>query len=188
MYVPGDSPLGHPNRGNFPQNRHRLNTRPGRLPAAGAIPAPPGGEVAQENSVRGDVEVWEANAGTLSTVSVTADRCGFRLPDSPDRGGLQERHRHRRSRHLLLRERRPDGNHHHDSSQVPCVGRRLQPRTATSRTVGAGQRLANQVKAHSTTSWVQTTTTPTLAARHQRHDQQHGATTDPYDLILVEIL
>src|ERR1700722_1924807 len=27
-----ESPLGHPNRGNFPQNRHCLNTRPGAGP------------------------------------------------------------------------------------------------------------------------------------------------------------
>ena len=38
------SPLGHPNRGNFPQNRHRLNTRPGL--AAGPPRPPPRGEAA----------------------------------------------------------------------------------------------------------------------------------------------
>lgn len=42
MYVAADSPLGHPYRGNFPYNRHHLNTRPHPVAAGPSWPLPAG--------------------------------------------------------------------------------------------------------------------------------------------------
>ena len=177
-----------PKPGKFPAKQTSLEhaTRP---PASRrAVPAPPGGEVAQENSVRGDVEVWEANAGTLSTVSVTATAAVSGFPIAQTEVAYKNATGIGARGTFSSASGAPTGTitTTQAKSHVWAVG--FDPRTATSRTVGAGQRLANQVKAHSTTSWVQTTTTPTLAAGTSVTINDTAPTTDPYDLILVEIL
>jgi hypothetical protein len=144
--------------------------------------------VAQENSVRGDVEVWEANAGTLSTVSVTATAAVSGLPIAQTE--VAYRNATGIGAHGIFSSASgaPTGTitTTQAKSHVWAVG--FDPLTATSRTVGTGQRLANQVKAQKTTSWVQTTITPTPAAGTSVTINDTAPTTDPYDLILVEIL
>jgi hypothetical protein len=145
--------------------------------------------VAQQNGALGDAEVWAANAGTLKkiTVKVTAAKKGYGLvlTDATYKNatGIGAKGTFKSTSGAPTGTiKTTQGN-----SWVWAVG--FDWATATKRTVGPGQTLFSQnLDAANNTYWVQSTTSPTLAAGTSVTINDTAPTSDPYDLVLVEIL
>ncbi len=145
--------------------------------------------VAQQNGVLGDAEVWAANAGTNKkiTVKVTAAKKGYGLVLTDvtykNATGIGAKGTFKSTSGA------PTGTitTTQSNSWVWAVG--FDWATATKRTVGPSQTLFSQnLDAANNTYWVQSTKSPTLAAGTNVTINDTAPTTDPYDLVLVEIL
>jgi len=144
---------------------------------------------AQQNGALGDAEVWMANAGTNKkiTVKVTAAKKGYNLVLTDvtykNATGIGAKGTFKSATGA------PTGTitTTQGNSWVWAVG--FDWLKATKRTVGSGQTLFSQnLDAANNTYWVQSTTSPTLAAGTSVTINDTTPTTDPYDLVLVEIL
>jgi hypothetical protein len=146
--------------------------------------------VAQENAALGDAEVWTANAGALKTVNVTATEAdkgyemvledvSYKNATGIGAHGIFESASGAPTGTITTTQ----GN-----SWVWAVG--FDWAKAANRTVGSGQTLFSQTLYNSAqdTYWVQSTTNPTPAAGTGVTINDTAPTTDPYDLVLVEIL
>jgi hypothetical protein len=144
--------------------------------------------IAQENGAKGDAEVWVAHAGTDKTVNVTAkaSKAGYSvvLKDVSYKNatGIGA------SGTFDAPSGAPTGTitTTQDNSWVWGVG--FDWLKSVNRTPGAGQTLFSQTKVATNTSWLQSTTNPTPAAGTPVTINDTAPTTDPYDLVLVEIL
>jgi sugar lactone lactonase YvrE len=146
--------------------------------------------VAQENGALGDTEVWVANAGTHKSVNVTAkvNKKGYQIDlvdvSYKNASGIGA------SGTFESASGAPTGavTTTQGNSWVWAVG--FDWATGTGRTVGSGQTLFSQnvETGPGNTFWVQSTTSPTPAAGTSVTINDTAPKTDPYDLVLVEIL
>jgi hypothetical protein len=148
--------------------------------------------VAAEHGALGDAEVWVANAGTKKTVNVTAkaSKKGYNLvledvsyKNATGIGASGTFYStYSTSGAPTGTVKTTQGN-----SWVWAVG--FDWLHAAKRTVGSGQTLFSQnLDKANNTYWVQSTTSPTPAAGTSVTINDTAPTTDPYDLVLVEIL
>jgi hypothetical protein len=146
--------------------------------------------VAQQNGALGDAEVWEANAGSLKkvTVKATASKKSYHMDlvdvtykNATGIGAVTTAHSSSGAPTATLTT--TQGN-----SWVWGIGNDWA--TATKRTAGSGQTLFTQDLDTSTndTYWVQSTTSPTPVAGTHVTINDTAPTTDPYNLVLVELL
>jgi hypothetical protein len=145
--------------------------------------------VAQENGALGDSEVWMASAGTKTNITVTAAAStkGYNLALTD----VSYKNATGIGAHGTFESASgaPTGTitTTQSNSWVWAVG--FDWLSAKNRTVGSGQTLFSQKtdKANNT-YWVQSTTSPTPSAGTGVTINDTAPTTDPYDLVLVEIL
>lgn len=144
--------------------------------------------VAQENGARGDTEVWVANSGTKSTVTVTAkaSKKGFAISQTEvtykNATGVGA------SGTFFSSSGAPAGSVTTTQGNSLVWGVGFDPASATGRAVGSGQKMFTQTKAHATTSWVQHQVTPTPAPGTSVTINDTAPAADPYNLVVVEIL
>ena len=145
--------------------------------------------VAQQNGALGDAEVWMANAGTKKqiTVTATASQAGYNVALTDvsyhNATGIGANGTFKSASGAPMGAiTTTQGN-----SWVWAAG--FDWLSSTHRTVGSGQKLFSQnTDSANDTYWVQSTTSPTPAAGTSVTINDTAPTTDPYDLVLVEIL
>jgi hypothetical protein len=145
--------------------------------------------VAQQNGALGDAEVWMANAGTKTniTVTATASEKGYNVAltdvSYKNATGIGANGTFKSASGA------PTGTitTTQSNSWVWAVG--FDWLSSKNRTVGSGQTLFSQkTDTAGDTYWVQSTTSPTPAAGTSVTINDTAPTTDPYDLVVVEIL
>jgi hypothetical protein len=144
---------------------------------------------AQQNGALGDAEVWVAHAGTKKTITVkvTAAKKGYPLVLT------DVTYKHATGIGATGTFKSASGaptgtiTTTQNNSWVWAVG--FDWLHAKKRTVGSGQTLFSQnLDRANNTYWVQSTKSPTPAAGTSVTINDTAPTTDPYDLVLVEIL
>jgi hypothetical protein len=145
--------------------------------------------VAQTSGAAGDAEVWIANAGTHQTLNVTAKagKHGYALVlEVVSYGNATGIGAHGT---FFSSSGAPTGTIVTTQGNSWVWGVGFDWLHAADRTTGAGQTLFSETLDHSENIyWVQSTTNPTPAAGSHVTINDTAPTTDPYDLVLVEIL
>lgn len=146
-------------------------------------------KVASEGNGLGDAEVWIANAGTKKSISVTAKAKKSGLPIFLEDVSYKDATGIGANGVFWSASGAPSGSVTTTQNNSWVWGVGFDWLHATPRTVGAGQTLfAQHTDANDNTEWVQSTTAPTLAAGTSVTINDTAPTSDPFDLVVVEIL
>jgi hypothetical protein len=145
--------------------------------------------VARQNGAPGDAEVWIANAGTKKTVTVTAKASVKGYPVALTDVSYKNATGVGAHGTFESASGAPSGTITTTQGNSWVWGVGFDWLKAINRTVGSGQKIFSQhTDSANNTYWVQSTTSPTPAAGTGVTINDTAPTTDPYDLVLVEIL
>jgi hypothetical protein len=144
--------------------------------------------VAQQNGAPGEAEVWTASAGAKKTVTVTAKAGVTGYPVALTDVSYKNATGIGARATFESASGAPSGTITTTQANSWVWGVGFDWLKATNRTVGPGQKIFTQhTDAANNTYWVQSTTGPTPAAGTGVTINDTAPTTDPYDLVLVEI-